>query len=84
MVSPRPPCRVLSTALLPPLGNKGQGTLPAPLNLQLRGDRATARKVRRGPYALELLLWCSGLRLQLQQLQVLQGHRFDPWPCAVG
>ena len=33
---------------------------------------------------LEFLLWCSGLGIQLQCLELLWRHRFDPWPGAVG
>ena len=28
----------------------------------------------------EFLLWYSGLRVQLQQLRLLQRRRFHPWP----
>ena len=33
-------------------------------------------KVNRG----EFLLWCSGLRIQMQQLGPLWRCRFEPWP----
>ena len=32
----------------------------------------------------EFLLWCSGLRIQLQQLGLLRRYRFYPWPSALG
>lgn len=43
--TPKPtPCRVLPTALMAPLGNEGQGTLPAPLNLGLRGGESSCKR----------------------------------------
>ena len=32
----------------------------------------------------ELPLWCSGLRIQLQWIRLLQKHGFDPRPSALG
>ena len=33
---------------------------------------------------LQIPLWSSGLRIQLQQLRLLQRHGFDPQPGAMG
>ena len=31
----------------------------------------------------EFLLWCNGLKIQLQGLRLLQRHEFNTWPGTV-
>ena len=42
------------------------------------------RNKQKEPILCEFLLWCNGLRFQLQGFRLLWRLRFDPWPGTMG